>query len=164
MTSSENNGSGPSPRRIVVQMMALTSALFFFVFLLEDIPHWSEEDWANVPWSLVALYIALMAAGGAICGALFSFLFGRRGIIGWVLGLLGGLITPVFAGILGSVFSRFGSFLAEGVSLPDLIAVGAGAMLLPFAVVSFPLIVVPWFGLTVMTHLWARKSRLGALR
>ncbi len=146
-------------RNVTTTMMALTGAIFFVVFLLEDVVGRTGIAWANLPWGLIVRYVIAMIVGGAIAGWLAAGLFGRRGVTGWLLALLGGALATTAAGMLGSAVGLVPDLLADGWDMADLIPIGYGLVVLPLAFAGAPLLILVWGVLIAATHLWARRAR-----
>jgi hypothetical protein len=140
-------------------MMALSSALLFIVFLAEDFGGLMATLQAELPWGLVLRYLVAMAAGGALCGALLSGLFGRQGLGGWLLAGLGGIVTATIAGMLGSLLGLLPDLLADGWQTRDLVAVGAGALVLPLAATGWTPLLALWAAVVGGTHIRVRRLR-----
>lgn len=151
-------GRDRSPRFVTTAMMAITGALFFSAFVLEDTTG-GGRDWANLPRGLAVRYLAAMAVGGAIAGWLLAGLFGRRGVLGWLLAVLGGIVASLVAGIFGSAVGLIPDLLADGFSMADLIPIAAGIIIVPLAFGGMPLLIPVWLALIVVTHVWARRAR-----
>lgn len=100
-----------------------------------------------------------MAIAGGLIGALLSGLFGRRGLVGWALALVAGLLIATVAGLLGSFFGGLPDLIARGTRPGDMIAVLAGGMVLPFVVADWPLIGALWLALLGATHILIRRLR-----
>jgi hypothetical protein len=155
-TASQKSGSA---RTVVAFMMANTSALFFFAFILEDLPTLREWSWHDLPVGLILRYALAMGLGGAVAGFLLAGLFGRRGLPGWVLALLAGVLATLLAGVVGSAVGLAPDLLADGWQSTDMVAILAGLVLLPLALVDHPWLILIWLALIVVTHLWARSRR-----
>jgi hypothetical protein len=145
------------PLFVVAMMMALTGAAFFFVFLLDDLSR--LDSWADAPWGLILRYIAAMGIGGAIAGALFAVLFGRRGVLGWILAAIGGVLASALAGMFGSAVGLMPDLLRDGWQMGDLIPIAFGLAVVPLAFADWPAIFVAWVAMMALTHLLARRAR-----
>ncbi|WP_147238796.1 hypothetical protein [Rhodosalinus halophilus] len=151
-----------SPRVAVAGAMALAGALLFVVFLYEDMEDALRAAEAALPWGPILGYVVAMGFGGAVAGALLSGAFGRRGIGGWFLSALAGVVTTTVGGMLGSLAGLLPSLISEGWTTGDLIGIGAGALILPLAIIDWPLLILIWIGLVVAAHLLARHRRPAA--
>jgi hypothetical protein len=140
-------------------MMAVVGVLIFSVLLVGDMGLLPADASTAVPWSLVLRYGIAMAVGGALAGAALAGMFGRAGIGGWTLSLLGGAIASVVAGLLGSAVGLAPDLLRDGFQTGDLIAVGFGAFLAPIALFESWGHLAVWFGLIALTHLLCGKAR-----
>jgi hypothetical protein len=149
----------PSPRPVVAATLAFASAFFFVVLLFEDFADLAGADLSRLPWGAVLRYVAAMALGGALAGALLAGLFGRRGWPGWLLAGLGGVVATTFAGVLGSLFGLLPDIVSDGWQRRDAVAIGSGALVLPFAAVGWPFLLVLWAALIARAHLRARRLR-----
>lgn len=148
-----------SPRLIVVLMMAISGAVFFFAFLAEDLGGPSGITLSDIPTGLLLRYIFAMAAGGALAGFLLSGWFGRRGFLGGVLALLGAIVAALIAGLFGSAIGLAPDILADGWQMKDIIPIGMGAAIVPLAFVSQPILLLPWLTLLVITQIWTKAAR-----
>ena len=146
-------------RWVAALMMAVIGAFLFGAFVLQDIRIHPELGARDLPWGLILRYGLAMSLGGALIGFLASGLFGRRGIGGWGLALLGGLLVSALAGLAGSAFGLLPELLADGFSTADAIRIGAGLLVLPLAAAEAPLLLVIIVGLIAATHLWSRTIR-----
>jgi hypothetical protein len=154
----EMDGGG-SPRPMVAAMMALASAVLFVVFLFDDVGDLLRTPGAALPWGAILGYVAAMAIGGAVTGYLLAGAFGRKGPLGWLLAALGGIVATTFGGLVGSLVGMLPDLLASGLQAGGLLAIGAGALILPFAFTGWPALTLIWAVLIVATHLWARRRR-----
>lgn len=160
MAHLEQDRSGNGRRRLAVAgVLSLASLLLFLVFDFEDIGQLEGVDWSNLPVGLIARYAIAMGLGGALAGYILSGFFGRFGFFGWLLAFVGGLLVATIAGVLGSAIGLAPDLLADGIQARDLIPIGAGALVLPLAVVEWPIVVVIWVALIFTAHLIARRSR-----
>ncbi|MEM8731064.1 MAG: hypothetical protein AAGF79_14225 [Pseudomonadota bacterium] len=148
-------------RLTVIVLMAILGATFFFGFLSEDMGHVTEEQRDTVSQTLVLRYIVAMALGGAIGGAITAGLFGRHGVLGWLLGFVGGVLASLLGGFFGSALGLVPDLISSGFVLPDVVAVGFGFVLIPLSLVGEPLMVAVWLALVVITHVLARRARNG---
>jgi hypothetical protein len=146
-------------RPIAALMMAVVGVLVFSVLLLGDIGLLPSDRSTAVPWSLVIRYAVAMAIGGALAGAVLADLFGRAGVGGWLLSLLGGALASVVAGFLGSAVGLAPDLLRDGLQPGDLIAIGFGAFLAPIALLESWGHLAVWFALVALTHLLCAKAR-----
>lgn len=159
MEASRSGHPASAARGIVIGMMALIGCLLFIAFFMEDVLGSEALSWSNQPWPLVFRYVVAMAIGGALAGFLTTGLFGRRGILGWILAALGGLFAAFIAGLFGSLAGQVPDLLASGWSSTGMVSVAFGALIAPLAFVGQPMILVGWLVLVALTHLWVRRSR-----
>lgn len=146
-------------RLIASLMMALIGAALFAAFVLQDIKIHPETEFADLPWNLILRYALAMTAGGALVGFMFCGLFGRNGVLGWVLALIGGVIAASISGLFGSAFGLLPDLLADGFSTSDAVQVAAGLLILPLAAIEQPMVLVIVLALIVVTHLWCNRAR-----
>jgi hypothetical protein len=139
--------------------MAFSSALFFVVFLFKDLGELVRTSWSDVPWALLVRYLASMGLAGGLVGFALSGLLGRRGLGGWALAVVAGAVAATAAGLLGSLFGGLPDIVANGLDGQAAIAIGAGALVLPFAMSDWPLLLLIWLVLLAITHLWIRRRR-----
>jgi hypothetical protein len=143
-------------------MMALAGASLFAAFVGQDIRlRPANMALADLPWGLILRYVAAMAAGGAVAGLIFAGFFGRRGVFGWVLAALGGLLATAISGALGSAFGLLPDLLADGYHSSDVIPVAAGLLVLPLAAGEQPLLLVVVAALVALTHVLCKRGRAG---
>jgi len=147
-----------SPRAVVIAMMALTGAVFFFAFLYQDLAVLSLDQLGQAPWGLIVRYIVAMGLAGAVAGALFSGLFGRHGLPGWLLALLGGILATAVTGLLGSFFGLVPDLLTRGWGQTDFVAIGMGLLVVPLSFLDHPVFFPVWLVLILLTH-WLTARR-----
>jgi hypothetical protein len=158
MTTAETRSS---PRLLVAGLMAVTGAAFFFIFLLQDIANPRYSDWHELPWAMLSRYVLAMGIGGGLSGWLLSGLFGRRGMGGWLLAILGGIIATGVAGILGSAVGMLPDLFRIGLDMREIIPVAFGFVVLPLAIIGQPPLLIVWLILIGLTHLGAKRIRQG---
>ncbi|MEM1235854.1 MAG: hypothetical protein AAGI10_02710 [Pseudomonadota bacterium] len=159
--SAQNSSVKGRLRWTVAIAMAVASALFFLEVLREDIAT-VDSELSQLPWALIIRYAVSMAAGGAIVGALLSGWFGRGGIGGWLLAILGGLIAAAFAGVVGSFVGFLPDIIAGGFDIGSAIAIFAGLIILPLAFLGWPLLIPIWAAIVCAAHIWAKRIRASA--
>ena len=96
----------PPIRPLVACAMGISGALFFLVVLFDDVADLGSAQLSQLPWGLILRYVISMGIGGAIAGLLLAGLFGRRGPLGWLLAVFGGLVASAFAGVVGSLVGQ----------------------------------------------------------
>ncbi len=146
-------------KRQVILTLALASMLLFLALVFEDIGELAAADWSELPLGLIVRYAVAMGIGGAIAGYVLTGLFGRAGVIGWGLAMTGGVLVATFAGLLGSAIGLSPDLLSDGYQTRDIIAIGAGALVLPLAVIGWPVLLPVWIVLIARAHMLARKWR-----
>lgn len=159
MRTEDQSSPTARARKAVAGMMALSSALLLLVFVVEDFGDFATFMQSNAPWGLILRYLLAMAIAGAICGYLLAGMFGRQGLGGWLLVLLGAIVTATVAGMLGSLIGLLPDLLADGWQTRDLVAVGAGALVLPLAATGWAPLLAIWVALIAATHIWAKRLR-----
>ena len=157
-------GAERSARHVTAGMMALIGAGLFFVLLAGDLPGRESAEWDDLPTRLVVRYIVTMALGSAAAGWLLAGLFGRRGVGGWLLALVGAVVATMVAGLLGSALGLLPDLLRDGWQSADIIPILFGLAVLPLAFVGKPLLLAGWLGLIALTHVWARQARAAAVK
>ena len=85
--------------------------------------------------------------------------FGRRGTIGIVLALLGGVLATLLTGIIGAATTALPTALATRSLSQELIAVGFGALSYPMAAAGAPNAAAIWFAIVAVTHVFAWLMR-----
>ena len=143
---------GSSPRFVASTAMAATGTLFFLALVFEDIADLIDTPLSEIPWALIFRYAVAMAFGGAVSGFVLAGLFGRSGLAGWLLAILGGLAATVIAGVLGSFVGLVPELFTNGWQSTYFVAIASGALILPLA----------WGGWPVLIPIWA-PVRLTAL-
>ncbi len=151
-------GGAGQARMIVIVVMAITGAAFFYEFLSDDLQNAGASQTAlGVPLAL--RYILAMAAGGAVAGAILAGFFGRAGAGGWLWAGVGAVLSVVLAGGIGSALGLIPDILGDGLTTQHLISAGFGLVLIPLSMIGRPVMVVLWLGLAVAAHLLARRAR-----
>jgi len=148
-----------SPRKTVATLMALSSALLFIALVAEDMGELTGLTFATIPWGLFLRYLLGMALAGALCGAALSSLFGRPGFFGWILVFAAGIVTATIAGVLGSFFGLLPELLSDGWQSQDMVAIGAGALVLPLAAIGWTPLLAVWIALVGAAHFRAMRAR-----
>ena len=143
----------------VTIMLALASMLLFLALVFEDMGELAATDWSNLPLGLITRYFIAMGLGGALAGYILSGLFGRNGLLGWFLAIIGGVIAATFAGLIGSAIGLSPDLLSDGFQTRDVVAIGAGALVLPLALTGWPILLPIWLTLVSIAHIFARKRR-----
>ena len=156
-----DESTGRSARPVVAGMMALAGALLLFALLFTDFSDLAASDPAQLPWGLMLRYMVAMAIGGALAGSLLAGLFGRSGLSGWLLALIGGLIASIVAGVVGSFIGQLPDLISGGWQTGMSVAIASGALVLPLALFGWPHLVVVWAAIVAGTHLWVRRRRAG---
>lgn len=146
-------------RLVVMLMMAITGAAFFFGFLSEDMANLADYQREQVSQGLIIRYIIAMALGGAVSGAAFAGMFGRMTIPGWVLAFLGAVLASLLGGLIGSAIGLLPDMAADGLSLTEVISIGFGLVLIPLAMAGHPAMVGVWAVLMIIAHVWAGRIR-----
>ncbi len=140
-------------------MMALLGAFLFVAVVMQDIRRHPEIAPGDFPWGLMIRYFIAMILGGALSGFVFSGLFGRSSIFGWLLSFLSGVIAAAFSGLIGSAIGLLPDMIADGLSTGELIQIGAGLLVLPFSIAEKPWLAIPVVALLLVTHVWCRSAR-----
>ncbi len=138
-------------------LLAAASALLFLALVFEDFDQLRETDWSEQPMGLIVRYFVAMGLGGAVAGYALSNLFGRSGLLGWVLAAMGGILVATFAGLLGSAIGLLPDLVSNGFQTPDILAVSAGALVLPLALIGWPTLLPIWIGLIFLVHILAKR-------
>lgn len=158
----DGSASGRSPRSVVALTMAICGAMFFSVFLKEDMSNMGASEWSDLPWGLILRYVVAMAIGGALAGALLAGLFGRDGILGWALAAIGGVLATLMAGLLGSAAGLVPDLFADGWQTGELIQIFAGLLVIPLSFAGNAWLVPIWLVLLAAAHILAKKARSSA--
>ncbi len=146
-------------RSIAAGMMALTGAFLFAAFVLQDIRIHPEISRGELPWGLITRYGLAMTAGGALVGFVLAGLFGRRGVLGWVLALVGGTVAASLSGLIGSAFGLLPELLSDGFSASDAAMVVAGLLILPLTAIEEPWILAVLAALIALTQILCQRQR-----
>ena len=148
-----------SPSAITVPMMALLGGIFFSAFLLEDLAASGEQNWSDMEMALIFRYVVAMIFGGALAGVLLSGIYGRAGVLGWILAFSGGVCAALIAGILGSAAGLLPNLLSDGWQSTDLISIAFGALVAPLAAATHPWLLLVWVIIVAATHVLCRRKR-----
>jgi len=140
-------------------MMALIGAFLFGAFVLQDIRIHPELGPQDLPWGLIIRYSAAMVLGGALIGYLFCGFFGRNGIGGWMLAMIGGVLAASLSGLIGSAIGLSPELLADGFSAAELIRIAAGLLVFPLASLEQPVLFPLVIGMIVITHIFTKRAR-----
>ena len=143
----------------VVGILALASMVLFLVLVFEDVRAFQDANWRQLPLALVARYAVAMGLAGALVGYLLSGMFGKSGLKGWVLAWLGGLLVATIAGIVGSAVGLLPDLIAGGPRTGAIVAILAGALVLPLALIGWPILVLIWILLVSLAHITARAGK-----
>lgn len=141
-------------------LMALAGAFFFAVFVSQDVRPNEDLSWRTLPWGLLVRYGVAMVLGGLLAGFLFGGLFGRRGVLGWLLAVIVGILALSLSGLLGSAVGLLPDLLADGYQPRDLVAVAAGVLILPLTLADQPWLLAVLLLLIGGAHVLARRGRL----
>ncbi len=144
---------------VAALMMAIIGALLFSAFVMQDIRIHPELGPQDLPWGLIIRYGVAMTLGGALAGYLLCGTFGRGGVGGWVLALLGGIIAASLSGLLGSAFGLLPDMLSDGFSLSEAIQIVAGLLVLPLAAIEEPVLIPAVAALIAATHILCKRRR-----
>lgn len=150
---------GDGRRMTVTLLLAVASLLLFFALVFEDFGQFVASDWSQLPIGLITRYAISMGLAGAVVGYLLSGMFGKRGLIGWIVAVIGGLVVSTLSGLLGSTIGLAPDLLSDGLQTTDFVAIGAGALVLPLAAIGWPFLLPLWLVLVVSAHLVARKGQ-----
>lgn len=100
--------------------------------------------------------------GGALVGFALAGLFGRRGVAGWGLAVLGGALVTLLGGLLGTAVETVPALLRAGSVVAEMIRVAAGMAVTPLAIVSAPWLGAVWAAGVAAIHLAAGAARARA--
>lgn len=150
---------GDGRRLAVILLLAVASLLLFLALIFEDFGQFAAADWSQLPLGLITRYAISMGLAGAVVGYLLSGMFGKPGLPGWFLALLGGLFVSTLAGLLGSAIGLSPDLVSDGLQIGDFVAIGAGALVLPLAAIGWPFLIPLWLVLVLTAHLVARSRR-----
>ena len=136
--------------------MAALACLLAFLLLYQD-----REAAAGAEglWAFVAEVLLGHAAGGFVAGWVLAPLFGRRGIVGWLLAFVGGALASLLAGLVGGALSSLPVLIGGQGLATYLVGLGGGALVKPFAMANAPWVVVVWLAVVVGLHLVSAKLR-----
>jgi len=148
-----------NPRLITSIMMGGISTILFGTVVYNDLSALPETGYLEVPKGLIFRYFVAMALGGIFLGNLLVNLFGKAGVLGWILALGAGAIVTFGAGLIGSLIGLLPDQLSNGFQATDLIAVAAGALIVPFALSDNTWLFLFFPALIIIIHLWVKKLR-----
>lgn len=146
-------------KQITVLIMAVTGLLFFAAFVSQDIRVLPDVTWGELPWGLILRYALAMTFGGALAGFLFAGFFGRRGFLGWLLAIIGGVLSALVAGLFGSAIGLLPDLLADGYHTADLVRAGLGVLVIPLSLIEQPALILLLAGLVGLAHVMAKRAR-----
>ncbi|MEM6888259.1 MAG: hypothetical protein AAF636_08990 [Pseudomonadota bacterium] len=146
-------------RRSTALVMAIAGVFFFVIFISQDLSHDTGVEVSELPWGLLARYAVAMTLGGAFSGLLFAGLFGRHGLFGWILALVGGVFAVLLSGLFGSAFGLLPDLLADGFHTADLIATAVGIFVVPLTLFEQPYLLIVLVALVALSHVLSRRSR-----
>ena len=153
----ETEPAGWTARGLVAVGLAALAALFAFLFLFED--RQAAAGAGGGVWLFVGEVILFHALGGLVAGFALAGLFGRRGALGWPLGVLGGGLATLLAGLIGGALSSLPALLSGAPLAAEAIAVGAAMLVAPLAMAATPWLAAVWAAAIVVLHLLARAAR-----
>lgn len=146
-------------KRVSSAVMAVMGLMFFGAFVGQDVRIHPEIAFADMPWGLILRYALAMTLGGALAGYLLAGLFGRRGLLGWFVAFVGGLLCALIAGVFGSVIGLVPDLLADGYQTADLVRAALGALVVPLSLIEAPILLPVLVGLLIAAHLLVKRSR-----
>ena len=130
-----------------------------FSVIDQEIAGLPQEARGDIPWGLIFRYLIAFGLAGALLGFLVAGVFGRKGVAGWLLAFLGGVVVAIFGGVLGSFFGLVPDILSGGFENGVAVSVASGALLPFFALAGRPFLVALWLGLVVFAHVLAKRRR-----
>ena len=146
-------------RWVSALIWAATLAFFAVAFALQDRASWPEGATGPI-WGEVAILAATQAAGGAIAGYLLATLFGRRGVIGWVVATVGAIVVCLLGGLLGGALFGLREMIGGGNELiQGLIRLGLGPLNAPLAIAETPSLAAVLAAATGLAHLMIQRVR-----
>ena len=138
---------------------AATLAFFAVAFALQDKASWPEGGTGPI-WGEVAFLAATQAAGGALAGYLLATLFGRRGVIGWIVATVGAILVCLLGGLLGGGLFGLREIIGGGDELiQGLIRLGFGPLNAPLAIAETPSLAAVLAAATGLAHLVIQHMR-----
>ncbi len=133
-------------------------AVFAVIFALQDVLR-ADNPQASAYTDTTILGIC-HALGGAIAGYLLAGLFGRDGVGGWLIALLGAIVVVVLGGLFGGVFAAlYGAVTGTSDLATDVIRIGLGAVTAPLAIAESPWLAPLWAAVAAAAHLACRGAR-----
>ncbi|WP_170478207.1 hypothetical protein [Ruegeria arenilitoris] len=148
-----------APRRAATLVMAVIGASLFLLFLSRDLPGGLGDDWAKQNFGLVIRYVTAMTLGGALMGFLLAPMFGRSGVGGWIIALVGGLLSTLIAGAFGSFFGLLPDLLSDGWQASDLVSILFGFAVLPLAAAENLSSSLIWLVMVIAAHILSFLER-----
>lgn len=127
---------------------------FFLLYADREAAAGAEGLWVFVLETLIG-----HAAGGFLAGWALAGLFGRRGVAGWLLALLGGVLASLLAGLIGGAVAGVIGMAGGADLVAALILVGAGALVTPLAIAGAPWLGAVWLAAIVGLHIVVRGLR-----
>ncbi len=142
---------------IVSVVMACIGLVLFLAVVLGDSTPETEVLVDEQNTELLLRYAVSMALGGGVLGLLASSLFGRRGVIGWIIALFAGALTTLFAGLVGSLIALLPDRLADGWQSSDLFPILSGALIPVFALYDWACFALVLPVVILLVHFWVRS-------
>jgi hypothetical protein len=155
----EDEPAGWTARGVVALGAGLVAACFAVAFLVVE--GRGVEMTAGL-WAFAGRTAFGHAAGGFVAGWALAGLFGRGGLPGWALSVLGMILVTVLGGVLGTLAETLPGLLRQGGLMAEIIKIGAGAAITPLAIASLPWLGAVWVGGLAAIHLAARAARTAA--
>lgn len=151
--------TGWTARGVAAVALAALACLMAFFFLYADR---NAAAGAEGLWAFVTEVLLGHAAGGFVAGWLLAGLFGRRGVPGWGLALLGAVLASLLAGLVGGIIATLPALMSGTSMVSAAIRAGAGALVTPLAIAGAPWLGAVWLAGIAGLHLTARALRQSA--
>jgi hypothetical protein len=155
----KTTGRATVRKPMVICVLALASLALFLALVFEDFGELAAAEWSELPLGLIARYALAMGMGGALAGYVLYGMFGKSGILGWLVAIAGGVLVATFSGILGSAIGLAPDLLTDGFQARDAVAIAAGALVLPLALLGWPILVPIWGVLVALAHVVALRGK-----
>jgi len=152
----EDRPAGWTARSLVAVGMPVLASLFAFLLLYEER---AGAQGAEGVVRFVVETLAGHALGGLLAGALLAGLFGRHGVIGWPLALLGGVLATLAAGFAGGLVASAPALLGGTTLAGEGVRIVAATFVTPFAIAGTPWLALVWLAAILALHLAVRPLR-----
>ncbi|MEO1681602.1 MAG: hypothetical protein AAFU80_25955 [Pseudomonadota bacterium] len=152
----EDPPAGWSGRGIAALGMSVIAGAAAFILLYGDR---AQAPGADGLWLFVTETLVGHLGGGFVAGWLLGGTFGRLGIAGWPLALVGGVLASLLAGLIGAAIASLPGMVG-GISIgSQIVQVGVGVLVTPLAIEGAPWFGIAWLIAVLVLHVLVRRVR-----